>query len=139
MFRTIILAGLLAFLSACTGANGGLGNRADPVQIQAWANAEARGSSMTCDYMPNSCDGWRSGGSAGGWGGWWPSQKNLTGLDEAQWVQLYTPTLNQLVTEKVIAAPTYEAYAVAYNKPRNPARAGDTSPAITPVGGGLGF
>lgn len=135
IFESAFAAGVLltaVALSAC-GATDLFGRDPDPVQIQAGLNANATPSSAPCDYMALSGVGRRSGGPLYGQ---FPADQNragvakqdadrlglpLTDTGEAEWEALYAPTLNKLVAEKRIAAPTFAAYAQVYGCTRDAA------------------
>lgn len=139
LVESAFAAGALLLAAAAWAANApAQAGGPDPVQKQAWDNAGTVGSSMTCDYMPASCDGWRSGGSTGVHAGgstlvssessyMFPAEKELRPGCEARWEKLYAGVLLAEMTAGRINAPTYEAYAKAYGKPRNPNRAACSS------------
>lgn len=80
MIKHLTIAAALA-LSACSG----IGSEYTTIQKQ---NALAMGVSntrgMECDGLPLECNGWRFGGTTGGWGGSFPAD-NWLWISKAEW------------------------------------------------------
>lgn len=107
--RPILIVGALAVagaLAACGGAY-------PPVQREAAAAVHGGDRGLECDYLPYpACDGWRAGGTAGGWGGHFDADRDLK-IGCAAWHVKHAADL------KAAGLASWNAYAAKYGKPND--------------------
>lgn len=97
--------GAMGLLTACNG----IGSQYTDIQKQHFSSVgNVRG--MECDGLPLECNGWRFGGTTGGYGGSFPADQ-LLWISKAEWEQKYQ---TQLKAEGVSG---WDQWAAKHGKP----------------------